>query len=158
MEKLEKLIKESLNQDHLDLKKPPACPSELELGKYLDKTVSSSQREKIERHLSDCGYCLDLLVTAKAALKDFPKKPDLFQALKQQKWFILSMFSLAASFFIKRYFFQFLTLSLILGLKWSLSAEGSRNLVMIFRSLGHKDPAESEKENIFARKELFFAS
>ena len=152
MEKLEKLIKEGLNQDHLDLKKTPACPSELELGKYLDKSASISRRGEIEKHMADCGYCLDLLVTAKAALKDFPKKPDLFQALKQQKWFILSMFSLAASFFIKRYFFQFLTLSLILGLKWSLSAEGSRNLVMIFRSLGHKDPAESEKENIFARK------
>ena len=64
MEKLEKLIKESLNQDRLDLKKTPACPSELELGKYLDKAVSSSQREKIERHLSDCGYCFDLFVTA----------------------------------------------------------------------------------------------
>ncbi len=134
------------------LEKTPACPSDLELGKYLDKTVSSSQREKIERHLADCGYCLDLLVTSKAALKDFSKKPNPLQAFKQQKWFILSMFSLAASFFIKRYFLQFLTLSLILGLKWSLSAEGSRNLVMIFRSLGRKHTADSEKENIFARK------
>ncbi len=152
MPDLTKIIKDGFSRGSRGLQKTPACPSELELGKYLDKSVSISRRGEIEKHLADCGYCLDLLVTAKAALKDFPKKPDLFQALKQQKWFILSMFSLAASFFIKRYFFQFLTLSLILGLKWSLSAEGSRNLVMIFRGLGRKDPAESEKENIFARK------
>lgn len=152
MEELNKIIKTSLNQGRLDFKKTPACPSELELGKYLDKTVSLSQREKIERHLADCGYCLDLLAVSKEALRDCVKKPNSLQAIKQQKWFILSMFSLTASFFIKRYFFQFLTLSLILGLKWSLSAEGSRNLVMIFRGLSRKDPAESEKENIFARK------
>ena len=152
MEKLEKMIKQSLNQGQLDLKNTPSCPSDLELGRYLDKTVSLSQREKIERHLADCGYCLDLLAVSKEALRDCAKKPNPFQALKQQKWFILSMFSLIASFFIKRYFFQFLTLSLILGLKWALSAEGSRNLVMIFRGLGHKDASESEKEKYFARK------
>lgn len=152
MEKLEKMIKASLNKSQPDFKKTLSCPSDLELGKYLDKSVSISQKDKVEKHLADCGYCLDLLVAAKEALKDFPKKPNLFQALKQQKWFILSMFSLGLSFFIKRYFFQFLTLSLILGLKWALSAEGSRNLVMIFRGLGHKDASESEKEKYFARK------
>ena len=152
MEKLEKMIKEGLNKGSLDFKKTSSCPSELELGKYLDKSVSVSQKDRIERHLADCGYCLDLLVTAKEVLKDFPKKPNVLQTLKQQKWFILSMLSLGMSFFIKRYFFQFLTLSLIFGLKWALSAEGSRNLVMIFRSLGQKDTADSEKENIFARK------
>ena len=152
MEKLEKMIKAGLNKGQPDFKKTPSCPSELELGRYLDKTVSLSQRDKIERHLSDCGYCLDLLAVSKEALRACAKKSNPFHALKQQKWFILSIFSLVLSFFIKRYFFQFLTLSLILGLKWALSTEGSRNLVMIFRSLGRKDPAESEKENIFARK------
>ena len=152
MPDLTKIIKDGFSRGSRGLKKTPECPSELELGKYLDKSVSISQKEKIERHLADCGYCLDLLVTAKEVLKDFPKKPNVLQALKQQKWFILSMLSLGMSFFIKRYFFQFLTLSLIFGLKWALSAEGSRNLVMIFRGLGRKDTADSEKENIFARK------
>src|SRR3990167_2164646 len=152
MPDLTKIIKNSFSRGSCGLKKTPQCPSELELGKYLDKSASVSQKERIERHLADCGYCLDLLVTAKEALKDFPKKPNVLQALKQQKWFILSMLSLGMSFFIKRYFFQILTLSLIFGLKWTLSAEGSRNLVMIFRGLGRKDTADSEKENIFARK------
>ena len=152
MEKLEKMIKQSLNKGQLDFKKTSSCPSELELGKYLDKAVSAGQRDKIERHLADCGYCLDLLAVSKEALRGCAKKPSPLHALKQQKWFILSIFSLVLSFFIKRYFFQFLTLSLILGLKWALSAEGSRNLVMIFRSLGQKDTADSEKEKIFARK------
>ncbi|MEK6563575.1 MAG: hypothetical protein AABZ65_00915 [Candidatus Omnitrophota bacterium] len=152
MPDLTKIIKNGFSRASCGLKKTPQCPSELELGKYLDKSASVSQKEKIERHLADCGYCLDLLVTAKEALKDFSTKPNILRALKQQKWFILSMLSLGMSFFIKKYFFQFLTLSLIFGLKWALGAEGSRNLVMIFRSLGQKDTTDSEKENIFARK------
>ncbi|MDO8747872.1 MAG: zf-HC2 domain-containing protein [Candidatus Omnitrophota bacterium] len=152
MPDLTRIIKNGFSRTSCGLKKTPQCPSELELGKYLDKSASVSQKDRIERHLANCGYCLDLLVTAKKALKDSPKKPNVLQALNQQKWFILSMLSLGMSFFIKRYFFQFLTLSLIFGLKWALSAEGSRNLVMIFRSLGQKDTADSKKENIFARK------
>ena len=47
MEKLEKMIKQSLNQGQLDLKNTPSCPSDLELGRYLDKTVSLSQRKRL---------------------------------------------------------------------------------------------------------------
>ena len=152
MPDLTKIIKNGFSRGSCGLKKTPECPSEQELGKYLDKSVSVSQKDRIERHLADCGYCLDLLVTAKEALKDFPKKAECSPGPKTAEVVYLKYVELGNVLFIKRYFFQFLTLSLIFGLKWALSAEGSRNLVMIFRSLGRKDTAESEKENIFARK------
>lgn len=153
MPDLEKIMKKSLVEKQPILKITPFCLSELELGKYLDRTLPISQKEKIEKHLADCGYCLDLLVVSKDAIENAKKKVSISQSLAKQKWFILSMLSFLLSFFIKRYFFQFLTLSLILGIKWVLSAEGSRNLVMIFRSLSHKDTeSQSPQEKIFERK------
>ena len=154
MPDLEKIIKKSLGRKQPIFKKTPFCPSELELGKYLDRTLSVRQKERIEKHLADCGCCLDLLVVAKDAMKELERKVNIAQSIAKQKWFILSMVSFLLSFFIKRYFFQFLTLSLILGIKWALSAEGSKNLVMIFRNLSHHQEAQhSEKpEKAFERK------
>ena len=152
MPDLEKIMKKSLGRKQPILKKTSFCPSELELGKYLDKTLPVSQKERIEKHLADCGYCLDLLVAAKDAIGDSRKKVSIAQSIAKQKWFIFSMVSFLLSFFIKRYFFQFLTLSLILGIKWALGGEGSRNLVMIFRSLSNKEAEEEAKEKTFARK------
>ena len=154
MPDLEKSIRKSFREKHCALKKTASCLSELELGKYLDKTLSPGQKERIEEHLADCGYCLDLLVVAKDAVDASKKKVSLTQSLAKQKWFILSMMSFLLSFFIKRYFFQFLTLSLILGIKWALSVEGSRNLVMIFRNLSHhqEDSGREKPEKVFERK------
>ena len=151
MDNLEGAIKKSFRKNPA-FQKTPSCLSELELGRYLDKTLSVNQKDIIEKHLADCGYCLDLLVVAKDVLRDSKKKVNIAQSLTKQKWFILSSLSFLLSFFIKRYFFQFLTLSLILGLKWALSGEGSRNLVMIFRSLGHKEIKDGVKENTWVRK------
>ena len=145
MQNLEKSIKKSFSRNLSGFKKTPSCPSELDLGRYLEGVLALNQKDKIERHLADCGYCLDLVIVAKNLLRESAKKPAITQILSQQKWFILSMLSFLLSFFIKRYFFQFLTLSLILGVKWGLSAEGSRNLVMIFRSLSLKEAEDKEK-------------
>lgn len=152
MPDLEKIMKKSLVGKQPILKITPFCLSELELGQYLDRTLPISQKEKIEKHLADCGYCLDLLVVAKDAIENSKKKVSISQSLAKQKWFILSMLSFLLSFFIKRYFFQFLTLSLILGIKWALSGEGSKNLVMIFRGLSHKETEDEAKEKAFVRK------
>lgn len=153
MQNLEKIIRKGLKKRLSDFKRTDVCPSELELGRYLEGNLALSQREKIERHLADCPYCLDVLIVAKDILRASVKKEGFLQRLAKQKWLILTGLSFLLSFFIKRYFLQFLFLSLILGIKWALSAEGSRNLVMIFRSLSHKE-GESQKpeEKIFARK------
>ena len=154
MENLEKRIKKSLQAGQGGFKKSVSCPSEVILGKYLEGVLPMPDKDAIEKHLAECGYCLDIMVLAKGMLNDTNKKTSLLQGFAKQKWFILSMASFLFSFFVRRYFLQFLTLSLILGIKWALSAEGSRNLVMIFRTLSHspeiQDTEESEK--VFGRK------
>ncbi len=154
MQNLEKILKKGLTIKPSDFKRTNLCPPEVELSRYLAGTLSPGQKDKIEKHLAECPYCLDVLIVTKGILKSSARKESrLTQKLVKQKWLVLTILSFSLSFFIKRYFFQFLFLSLILGIKWALSAEGSRNLVMIFRSLSHKETENQElEEKIFARK------
>lgn len=154
MQNLEGIIKKSLRQGASILKRKPDCPPELELAKYLEGALPSAKRQTIEKHLSDCSLCLDLLVTTKNILKEEKiVKKSLLSHLSKQKWLIVTAICFGFSFVVRRFFLQFLFLALIFGIKWALSAEGSRNLVMIFRGLSHKD-AENRKpqEKIFERK------
>ena len=153
MQNIERVIKKSLNEKTANLRRSDNCLSELELSKYLDGSLPLSARERVEKHLADCAYCLDILAVAKDVLKDSSRKQDMGQRLAKQKWLILTVLSFLLSFFVKKYFMQFLVLSLILGIKWALSGEGSRNLVMIFRGLKHTDYSETQgSKKIFARK------
>ncbi len=152
MGKLEHIIKENLKKEGIP-KRLGNCPSEIELSKYLDGSLAGQQKEKVENHLSNCAYCLDLLVTTREILKSH-KRPEasMLKILKKEKWLILTIVGFLLSFFVKRFFLQFLFLSLILGIKWALGNEGSKNLVMIFRSLQHQDTEKEEHHNAFGRK------
>lgn len=154
MQNLEELIKKSLKKSSGGAKRSIGCPAELKLAKYLEGSLPSDMRRDIEKHLAGCPYCLDLLVVTKNILKEEAQaKPSGFRRLKMQKWLILTGISFALSFVIRRFFLQFLFLSLILGIKWALSSEGSRNLVMIFRSLSRQSAEEKKTDKkIFERK------
>ena len=151
MQNVEDLIKKSLKKSAGLLKRSAGCPAELELARYLEGLLSSDQRQNVEKHLADCSYCLDLLVVAKDILKKDPVvKVSWFKRLARQKWLILTLISFGLSFAVRRYFLQFLFLALIFGIKWALGSEGSKNLIMIFRGLSHKE--SEDKEKIFERK------
>lgn len=150
MQNLAELIKKSLSKSARALKRPASCsagcPAELELAKYLEGTLPSGKRQDIEKHLADCPYCLDLLVAARSVLKQETQiRPSWFNRFKKQKWLILTAVSFLLSFVVRRFFLQFLFLALISGIKWALGSEGSRNLVMIFRSLSHRGAEEKEE-------------
>ena len=154
MQNLEELIKKSLKKSAGGIKRSIGCPEELKLAKYLEGSLPSNMCQDVEKHLADCPYCLDLLVVTKNVLKgEAQAKPSGFRRLKMQKWLILTGISFALSFVIRRFFLQFLFLSLILGIKWALSSEGSRNLIMIFRGLSRHSAEEKETDKkIFERK------
>ncbi len=154
MNNIEEIIKGRLKANPNELKRSPGCPPEIALARYLDGVLSAAERKRIEEHLADCNYCLDLLVVAREVRKeDVRNKVSWPGEVKKQKWLVFTAASFILSFLVKRYFLQFLTLSLILGVKWALSGEGSRNLVMIFRSLNPRDTGEKEKKaKIYARK------
>lgn len=154
MQDLEELIKKSLKKNAGAMKRSIGCPAELKLAKYLEGSLPSNMRQALEKHLADCPYCLDLLVVTKNVLKAEARsyKPSWFRRLKMQKWLILTGISFALSFVIRRFFLQFLFLALILGIKWALGSEGSRNLVMIFRSLSHRGAEDQMKPRVTEHK------
>lgn len=153
MQNLEELIKKSLKKSAGAMKRSIGCPAELKLAKYLEGSLPSNMLQDIEKHLADCTYCLNLLVVTKNVLKaEAQAKPSGLRRLKTQKWLILTGISFALSFVMRRFFLQFLFLSLILGIKWALGSEGSSNLVMIFRSLSHRGAEDKEERKIFERK------
>ncbi len=150
MQNLEELIKKSLSKCaravQCSASYRAGCPVELELAKYLEGSLTSGKRQDMEKHLADCPYCLDLLVAAKSVLKQETQvRPSWFSRLKRQRWLILTAVSFSLSFVVRRFFLQFLFLALISGIKWALGSEGSRNLVMIFRSLSHRGAEEKEE-------------
>ena len=154
MQNLEGIIKKSLRQSAYSLKRQKDCPSEVDLARYLDGTLASDRRQTLEKHLSDCSLCLDILVTSKNILKEEKiVRKSLLSYLSKQKWLIVTAVCFGFSFVVRRFFLQFLFLALIFGIKWALGGEGSRNLVMIFRSLSHKDvEIRKPQEKIFERK------
>lgn len=154
MQNLEGIIKKSLRQGASNLKRQKDCPSEVELSRYLEGALPPTKRQTIEKHLSDCSLCLDLLVTTKNLLKEEKNfKKSLISHLSKQKWLIVTAICFGFSFVVRHFFLQFLFLALIFGIKWALSGEGSRNLVMIFRSLSHKEAeGRDTPEKIFERK------
>lgn len=146
MQNLEGIIKKSLRQSASNLKRKKDCPPELELARYLEGILPSDRRQTLERHLSDCSLCLDLLVTTKNILKEEKTvKKSLLSRFSGQKWLILTAACFGLSFVVRRFFLQFLFLALIFGIKWALGGEGSRNLVMIFRGLKPKESRDKEK-------------
>ncbi len=123
------------------------CPSELELSYYLEGRLSKEKRSSIESHLSNCPYCLELLVVAKDVTARANKSYIKAIKILKHKWLIAAAISFILSFFFPRYFLQFLVATLILGGKWVFEGQNVRSLVMIFKSL-----RERGKETITSRK------
>jgi hypothetical protein len=134
------------------------CLSEKVLSSYLDKKVTSEERQKIEAHIAECRHCLGLLLLAyesqrfsrkcPAALKDKIKRKIGLREKKgrsELKWLFGALFFFALSFIFRRYFLQFLIASAVLGFKWSMEGEAAKQVIMIFKGI-------EKKEKKFERK------
>ncbi len=114
-------------------------PQEAELSGLLDKSLTDSQRERIEEHIAGCEECLRKVVSAYEAVKEFQKKaPRLSRKdvimKKINIYLILSITAFLLSFAVPRYFVQFLVATLLLGIKWIVDAKSTRMLVMIYEA------------------------
>ncbi len=134
------------------------CLGENILSAYLDKALSGAERHRIEKHVSGCNHCLELLLVAydaQCGLKRCPpalkEKMRKHLGLKQKKtrpemkWLAGTLILFALSFAFRRYFLQFLVAAAILGFIWAMEGEGAKRVVMIFK--GMKD-----EEKDFERK------
>ena len=154
MSRIEHILKQALQKTlkNKPLQRGLDCPSEQDLGLYLDRGLPRADREKIEEHLAKCPLCLDLIVVAQEAVSSTSKKFNVKSFLSKQKWLLVALVSFICSFIFSRYFLQFLVITLIFGIKWAIGPEGARNLVMIFRSMHKEEERKDTKQDTKIRR------
>ena len=106
-------------------------PAESELAGYLDGTLSEAERESIQKHIATCDECLANLMAAHESVRIFKKRKAGIMK-KINIYFSLAIVTFALSFILPRYFLQFLTATLLLGIKWVADSKSTKMLVMIY--------------------------
>jgi hypothetical protein len=67
------------------------------------------------------------------------KRPTANQKWTNLLWLLLTVISFALSFVFRRYFMQFLALTVIAGVRWAVEMRASKTQIMIYRALS-EDP------------------
>ncbi len=124
------------------------CPDEKILSAYLKAVLPSEERKVVEKHLAGCDACRGLIIDAHNILKKngFLKTAGkLGQWIIKNRWGIGSATALICSFFVPRYFLQFLAAALILGSKWITDSRTTKTLIMIHEAWkrGNRNDAEN---------------
>jgi hypothetical protein len=108
-------------------------PKEAELADYLGNALDGDAKSRVEDHIACCSYCLDSVVSAHESVKKFKKgRPESMK--KINIYFILAVISFILSFIFQEYFLQFLTATLLLGIKWIADAKSTKMLIMIYEA------------------------
>ncbi len=133
------------------------CPSEDVLSEYLNGLLSAEDRIGVEKHLAGCAGCRQLLVETQEILK----KPDireikrkLLTRLKDNRWLIGALITLALSFIFSKYFLQFLAACLLMGAKWIIDAKTTKMLILIHEAWkrGDRDKADEILSQMDSKK------
>lgn len=122
-------------------------PTETELADYLDKRLSAEDRERVESHIAGCNDCLSAVVSAYESVKDF-KKRKVNIMKKINVYLVSAIIMFALSFVFQQYFLQFLTATLLLGIKWVADSKSTKMLVMIYEAW--KKGGEKEASRILS--------
>ena len=161
MEKLEKLIKQYLGENLNKAERTADCLNEQVLIDYFQRKLDEEDCQNAEKHLAGCEFCrsqLNLIFQAGEAYKRGKGEKVPEELIKKakgligtdrnddnkrimrkkriaKKLFLLgAIISFIASFFIPKYFFQCLVVTLILGMRWAFESEGGRTLIMVLDS------------------------
>ena len=125
------------------MRKVGMCLSGVTLNDYLNGALSEKDKAEVERHLADCGACLEKLAFAYQTVEEFektkkslpagrqgvkPVKPDW----KRNLWLFGAIIAFALSFFVSRYFVQLLVAAILMGTKWIFDSVNARILIMIY--------------------------
>ncbi len=129
-----KRIKEYLKRDYTRnaLKETKECLLPEVLYSYTKNSLPSSERNAVESHIAECYHCLDLLVSISKGVR--------FQRIKGVKmrkehiFLLMAVISFILSFILSSYFLQFLTATVIFGIKWIIDSKSTRTLIMIHQA------------------------
>ncbi len=124
-----------------------AHPLAAELADYLSNALTDEGRKRVEDHIACCNDCLDNMVSAGESVETF-KKRKAKPMKKINIYLILAIISFILSFVVREFFLQFLTATLILGLKWVSDAKSTKMLVMIYEAW--KKGGEKEASRILS--------
>jgi len=119
------------------MKKLKPCLSAADLNDYLSGALSAEKKAEVEKHLDDCSACLEKMVFAYETVKEFNgsgKKEvrNMKTTAKRNLWLLGAIIAFALSFFVQRYFAQFLIATVLLGAKWIFESANARILIMIY--------------------------
>ena len=102
------------------------CPQEYELSEYMSGALPHDKVLLLEEHLVLCRSCRELLSGTCRVLKGERKYEAINMALSKLyagRYLLGAFLSLLLSFFVKKYFMQFLVLFLVLGIKFAFSSK-----------------------------------
>jgi len=138
------------------MRRTDTCLSEVELNDYLSGALSLGEKARVERHLAECGTCLEKLVFAYQTVEEFektkkdlpaggkgakPMKPDW----KKNLWLFGAIIAFVLSFFVSCYFVQLLVATILMGTKWIFDSVNARILIMIYDAWKHGGSDEASK-------------
>ncbi|MBD3425719.1 MAG: hypothetical protein GF409_00650 [Candidatus Omnitrophica bacterium] len=113
------------------------CPQEEELAGYLSGKLTGDEKKLIEKHLSRCSKCRELVSDAHTVLSTPDLREKFFElkrSLRRNIWLVVAGFSLAASFFLAEYFIQLITAAVLCGIKWIIDSQSTRMLITVYEA------------------------
>ncbi len=124
------------------------CPSDFKLSAYLGHSLDPVEKDSMEIHLAGCSRCRKLISETHEVLSgSVPGRRlrSLRQWLRGNRWFLGSALAIALSFFFPKYFLQFLSAGVLMGIKWISDSRTSRILIMVREAWRHNDKKSAEK-------------
>ena len=97
------------------------------------------------RQSASCPHCGKTITPFKRSLQS-QKWSNLF-------WLVLMAAAFALSFVVRRYFMQFLAVSLIAGVKWAVEMRASKTQIMIYKALSDEGNSHGHRLREFQEKE-----
>ena len=159
MRKIEEYFKNYLKKEVSNSKNTPQCLSEESIIDYLENKLDNQKRKDIEKHLSQCNFCLSQLNLVFEAKKSnirnigdnvpvrLINKAKLLinngkntigkggvSRMKKNLFLTGSIIFFIISFLLPKYFIQCLVVTLVLGVRWAFESENGRTLIMVFDS------------------------
>ena len=113
------------------------CLRDVEINDYLSGSLSEEKKAETERHLKDCGDCLEKLAFAYKTVEEFAGKKykgekSMKSMWKKNIWLFGAILTFILSFLAPRYFVQLLVATILMGTKWIFDSVNARILIMIY--------------------------
>lgn len=142
-----KNLRDCLNYDYKinASKSSKGCIPLNDLSDYAEGSSSRQERELIEKHIADCYYCLDKVVSVRDGI-NFINKRKGFKLKKEHLLLSLTILCFALSFILSKYFLQFLAATIILGIKWIVDSKSSRMLITVHKALRQDESDRAFKD------------